>query len=217
VNHSYYRTQVGRLLFLTALRPDMQFAVSQLSRRCSAPTCSDDAALRRCIRYLHGTREFVLRLRPSGPLALEAYADADWAGNADRRSVSGGLLLLAGAPVLSWSRTQSTRALSSCEAELYSMGSAVAEVMWLASLLSEICPKLLARRTPLVYCDSTSSMQVGSRPGTGRLKPIEVRLLALQDWHREGRIRYQNPADLLTKHVPTRRLEELRPLLSVGP
>ncbi len=30
--HSYYRAQVGRLLFLAALRPDLQHAVGQLSR-----------------------------------------------------------------------------------------------------------------------------------------------------------------------------------------
>ena len=43
--HSYFRTQVGRLLFLSVLRPDLQHAVGQLARHDSAPTVSDRIAL----------------------------------------------------------------------------------------------------------------------------------------------------------------------------
>ena len=42
--HSYSRTQVGRLLFLSVLRPDLQYSVGQIARQASAPTVSDRLA-----------------------------------------------------------------------------------------------------------------------------------------------------------------------------
>ena len=94
--HSYCRTQVGRLLFLSMLRPDLQYAVGQLARHASAPTVSDRIALKRFIRFLSTTRDMKLELFPTGRLVLSAVADADWAGLAERRSVTGGVVLLAG-------------------------------------------------------------------------------------------------------------------------
>ena len=68
---SYFRTQVGRSLFLSVLRPDLQYAVGQLARHASAPTVSDRIALKRLIRFLSTTRDMKLE--------LSAMADADWA------------------------------------------------------------------------------------------------------------------------------------------
>ncbi|KAE8989005.1 hypothetical protein PF011_g18957 [Phytophthora fragariae] len=54
----------------------------------------------------------------AGIKVLEAYSDADWAGNRDdRSSVSGVLLMLCGPPVVWLSTFQKTIALSSTEAE----------------------------------------------------------------------------------------------------
>ena len=61
--HSYFRTQVGRL-FLSVLRPDLQYSAGQLARHASAPTVSDRIALMRLIRFLSVTREMKLELFP---------------------------------------------------------------------------------------------------------------------------------------------------------
>lgn len=91
--YSYFRAQRGRLLALSALRLDSQFAVMQLSRRRAA----DERALTRCSRYLHSTRVARLHLRPP----TTGYADADCARGEGRRSTTGGFLL-ARAPFLTW-------------------------------------------------------------------------------------------------------------------
>jgi hypothetical protein len=203
--HTYFRTQVGRLLFLSALRPDLQYAVGQLARQAAHPRVADRIALKRCVRFLHCTRDATLDLYPKGRLAVVAVADADWAGILERRSVSGGVLQLSGCCVLSWSRTQSAYALSSCEAELYAMGSAAAEALGAQAFLVE---QNLVREPPVVAGDSSSALQLAGRRGQGRLKHVEVRLLALQQWCQEGRLRLRkvasadNEADLMTKHVP---------------
>ena len=110
--HSYFRTQVGRLLFLSVLRPDPQYAVGQLARHASVPTVSDRIVLKRLIRFLSTTRDMKLEIFPKGRLVLSAMADADWAGLAERRSVTGGVVLLAGCCVASWSRTRASYALN---------------------------------------------------------------------------------------------------------
>jgi hypothetical protein len=54
--HRYYRTQVGRLLFYSVLRPDLQFATTQLSKHVHAPTAGNLVMLKRAIRYLRSPR-----------------------------------------------------------------------------------------------------------------------------------------------------------------
>ena len=57
---------------------------------------------------------------------LEVFADADYASRAtDRRSVSGGTIMCAGACVCWFSRTQKCVTLSTPEAEYAALGDAV--------------------------------------------------------------------------------------------
>ena len=75
---------------------------------------------------------------------------------------------------------------------------------------------------PLVYSDSSSALTLVGRKGQGRLKHVEIRLLAIQDWKEEGRLRtgkvatLENLSDLLTKHVTRATMESLRPLCGIG-
>ena len=53
---------------------------------------------------------------------VDAYADSDLAGDkVSRKSTSGGLLMLGGHLIKSWSSTQPVIALCSGEAELYAL------------------------------------------------------------------------------------------------
>ena len=71
----------------------------------------------------------------------------------------------------------------------------------------------LSKESPVVWGDSSSALQLAHRQGTGRLKHVEVRLLAIQSWVSMGRLRLQkvlsadNVADALTKHVSRHHVE----------
>ena len=126
--HSYFRTQVGRLLVLSVLRPDLQDTVGQLARHASAPTVSDRIALKRLIRCLSTTCNVTLGSLSERPFG--AYGSGRCGlGWYCRAQVGNGRRGAFGCCVTSWSRTQASDALSSCEAELYSMGSAAVEVL----------------------------------------------------------------------------------------
>ena len=61
---------------------------------------------KRIARYLKGTRDYKLRMKPAkdldGKIQLEAYSDADFAAEkSDRRSLAGDIIHLNGMPV-SW-------------------------------------------------------------------------------------------------------------------
>ena len=184
--HSYFRTQVGRLLFLSVLNPDLQYAVGQFETHASAPTVSDRIALKRLILFLSATRNMTLDLFSKGRLVPTAVVHADWAGIAERRSATGGVVLLAGCCVSSWSLTQASYALSGSDPELNSMASAAVEVPGIHAFMVE---QGFAKEQPVVYGDSSSALQLANRTGTGRLKHVEVRLLAIWSWIADGRLR----------------------------
>jgi len=217
-DHKYYRSQVGRFIFQAQYRPDEQFATGQLSRHVQAPTKSDEAALKRMIRYLARTADYVLFLRPRGILAVWGHGDADWAGQPERKSVSGGTVFLSFALIMSYSKTQAVHALSSCESELYGIGSLAAELLWVYSLLHEQTQLTVP---PVLYSDASSALALVGRRGTGRLRHIEVKFLAIQEWISKGRLVVRkiasadNTADILTKYVDKKTLERHLVLLGV--
>jgi len=96
-----YRQAVGALMYLmVASRPDIAYAVGMVSRFMENPGKLHWIAVKRIFKYLKGTTDFGLRYSHGSTLNLEAYCDADWAGDVnDRKSTSGYLFKLAGGPI----------------------------------------------------------------------------------------------------------------------
>jgi hypothetical protein len=68
-----------------------------------SPTDIHWLALKRLLRYLHGTMRKGLQLRKSSSLQLHAFMDADWAGDKDNfRSTTGYIVYLGHNPI-AWS------------------------------------------------------------------------------------------------------------------
>ncbi|GKB81876.1 hypothetical protein Tco_0948771 [Tanacetum coccineum] len=76
---------VGSLMYLTASRPDLVFAVCMCARYQASPTKKHIEALKRVFRYLRGTINWGLWYPKDTVKALTAYADADHAGCQDTR------------------------------------------------------------------------------------------------------------------------------------
>ncbi|KAK9675032.1 GAG-pre-integrase domain, partial [Popillia japonica] len=86
-----HREAVGSLMYLTiATRPDIAYAVSRVSETLENPTISNWKAVKRIFRYLKGSIEFGILYEKESNDKLEAFSDADYAGDLDtRRSRSG--------------------------------------------------------------------------------------------------------------------------------
>ena len=48
---------------------------------------------------------------------MDVHVDSNWASGPERKSMSGGMMIINGTVVNHWTRTQATRALSTAEAE----------------------------------------------------------------------------------------------------
>ncbi|KAA0039627.1 putative mitochondrial protein [Cucumis melo var. makuwa] len=90
VDHKLYRSMIGSLLYLTTSRPDIAYAVGICARYQSDPCISHLIAIKRIIKYVHGTTYFKILYSYDTSSVLVGYCDADWAGSADdRKSTSG--------------------------------------------------------------------------------------------------------------------------------
>ena len=63
--HSLYRTIVGKLMFIAAERPDIQFFVKQCARGVQSPSARDMQKAKRICRYLTSTRDWTLKAHSS--------------------------------------------------------------------------------------------------------------------------------------------------------
>ncbi|GKA27094.1 putative ribonuclease H-like domain-containing protein [Tanacetum coccineum] len=115
---SQEKSMIGLLMYLTASRPDIMFAVSACSRHQVTPLTSNLNAVKKIFKYLKGQPKLGLWYPRDSPFVLEAYSDSDYAGsNGDRKSTTGGCQFL-DRRLISWQcKKQTVVATSSTEAE----------------------------------------------------------------------------------------------------
>ena len=91
--------------------------------------------MKRVLRYLQGSVEYGIHLKPSTSLALTAYSDVDWGSCPhDRKSVSG-VCVYFGDSLISWSsKKQHVVSRSSTESEYRALALAAAELTWVQSV-----------------------------------------------------------------------------------
>ena len=226
-DHRLYRRIVGQLLWLSSIRPDIQFAVKELSRGLTSPTEDHRTKMKTLLRYLAGTKPMVLTLRPKiiphskqTTFDIDTYVDSDWAGCAtSRRSTSGMALYFLGTLITSQSRTQATVALSSGEAELYAIGLGVSESLFIRSLLLE--SQLSKNVNIRIHTDSTAGKSMATRFGTSKkTKHVQLRFLFIQELVASGVVSIKkvsgtsNPSDVMTKYITKEVLH--RHLMALG-
>jgi hypothetical protein len=82
-NHFDYRRVIGKLMYLEkSTRPDLAYAVHQCARFSHAPKVEHGKAVKWLGRYLKGTANMGLILKPYGS-SLDLFVDSDFAGNWD--------------------------------------------------------------------------------------------------------------------------------------
>ncbi|XP_015971347.1 uncharacterized mitochondrial protein AtMg00810-like [Arachis duranensis] len=150
---------VGGLVYLTVTRPDFAYPFHVLIQFLLAPRTTHYAAVLRILRYIKGTLFHGLYFSAHSSLSLQAYSDADWAGDpTDRRSTTGYCLFL-GDALISWrAKKQTFTARSSTEAEYRALADTTAEVISVRWLLADLGAP---QSSPTdVLCDNRSAIQI---------------------------------------------------------
>ncbi|GJZ74372.1 retrovirus-related pol polyprotein from transposon TNT 1-94 [Tanacetum coccineum] len=220
VDQTRFRSMVGSLMYLTASRPDLVFAVCMCARYQASPTKKHLEALKRVFRYLRGTINWGLWYPKDTAMALTAYADADHAGCQDtRRSTSGSAQFL-GDKLVSWSsKKQKSTAISTTEAEYIAMSGCCAQILWMRSQLTDY--GFVFNKIPL-YCDNRSAIALCcNNVQHSRSKHIDIRHHFIREQVEKGVVElyfvttdYQL-ADIFTKALPRERFEFLLPRLGM--
>ncbi|GJX39842.1 retrovirus-related pol polyprotein from transposon TNT 1-94 [Tanacetum coccineum] len=214
VDPSHYRGMIGTLLYLTASRPDLQFAICMCARYQARPTEKHLNTVKRIFRYLKGTVHRGLWYLKDSSFALTTFADADHAGCQDtRRSTSGSIQLL-GDRLVSWSsKRQKSAAISSTEAEYIALSGCCAQVLWMRSQLTDY--GFGFNKIPM-YCDNKSAIALCcNNVQHSRSKHIDIRFHFIKEHVENGVIElyfvnteYQL-ADIFTKALGRERIEFL--------
>jgi hypothetical protein len=187
-----YRSLTGALQYLTFSRPDIAYAVQQVCLHMHTPREPHLTALKRILRYLRGSLDYDLLLRPSPTSELVVYTDADWAGCPDTRRSTSGYAVFLGTNLVSWAaKRQTDVSRSSVEAEYRAVANGVAEASWLRQLLHELHSPL--QRATLVYCDNVSAVYLSTNPvqhqRTKRTKHVEIDLHFVRERVAAGDVR----------------------------
>jgi len=171
---SSYRQLIGRLLYLTNTRPDICFAVQQLSEHVSNPMEHHYRAATHILKYLKSSPAKGVFYPSTSDLKLSAFADSDWASYAiTRKSITGFCAFLGPSLVSLKSKKQTTESKSSSEAEYRALASITCEVQWLAYLLKELQVPLISPAS--VYCENQSAIYLAHNPTFhGRTKHIKI-------------------------------------------
>ena len=176
------------------------------------PSRDDWQLLKRVVRYILGTPRAVQMFIWQSPQSeLDTFVDSDWAGcRSSYRSTSGGVTRLGWHTIKSWSTTQATVAMSSAEAELFSLVKGAANTLGFISLANDL--GLVLQGT--VHCDASATLSIVRRQGLGKLRHVNVRYMWVQDRVRTGDFKVAkvdgkwNPADLFTKYLPAANIEQ---------
>jgi hypothetical protein len=200
-----YRALSARANYLAQDRIDISFSSKELCRMFAVPTHASYAKLKRLVRYLVGVHRLVYVFDfQDCPTCADIYTDTDFAGCKEtRRSTSGGVIMMGKHTIRHWSRTQTTIALSSGEAELSGIGSGIAEALGFQSLARDMGWNYEIN----VHSDATAALGIARRRGLGKVRHLDVTDLWIQEKVRAKVVTLhkveglKNPADVLTKYV----------------
>ena len=98
-----YAFIVGGLMYAqVCTQPDIAFAVSILGRYLSNPSQRHWTVAKKVIRYLQGTKNYMLTYRRSDDLICIGYSDSNFASYPDDKKSTFGYIFMMGGGAILW-------------------------------------------------------------------------------------------------------------------
>jgi transposase InsO family protein len=236
-----YPSVIGMLLYLAGnSRPDIAFATHQCGRFSHSPKASHEAAIIRICRYLKGTRDQGLILKPGSDLKVDCFVDADFGGLFGvedpndpicAKSRTGYVIMLAGCPLVWTSKLQTTIALSTQNAEYVALSQSLRDLVPIREMLLDLAGTLnIGTDIPIVtqskaFEDNAAALQFAL---SGKLTPQNKHIATKYHWFRSHIRSDSNPdgwlqiekvdtcnqaADIFTKNLQHEKFIKARLLL----
>lgn len=223
-----YQSAIGGIMYaMIGTRPDISFAITALSQFSKNPGMKHWKAIKRLLRYLHGTIDFGITYsyNPSKGMLVQGYhtelltstgsqrpilgfSDSDWGSNIDnRRSITGYAFMIANGAVSWQSKKQQTVAQSSVEAEYMALNLAAREAVWWKRFLLDL--RLDVGGPVEIMSDSQGAMALSKNPEShARTKHIAIKYHLIREYVKKQEIALDYIptsnmiADVLTKALP---------------
>ncbi|KAI3763409.1 hypothetical protein L1987_53867 [Smallanthus sonchifolius] len=180
IDQHLYRSMIGSLMYLTASRPDIMFAVCQCARYQANPKLSHLNVVKRIFKYLKGKPRLGLWYPKDSEFNLFAFTDSDHGGcNLDRKSTTGGCQFL-GERLVSWQcKKQTTVSTSTAEAEYVAASACCSQIIWMQHQLLDY--GLNFCDSP-IFCDNEAALQIVKNPVQhSKTKHIDIRVHHIRD------------------------------------
>ena len=136
-----FRSLAAMLNFLSSDRSDVQYAAKEVCTKMASPTRGSWKRLKKAGRHLKGVETVTWKMgewKNDDEVNVDVRVDSKWASGPERKSTSGGMMMIFGTVVKHWSRTQATRALSTAEAEYCAVVTGAPEELGLQSMMADL-------------------------------------------------------------------------------
>ena len=163
--------------------PNIAYAVGVLGRYQSNPRFDHWKATKKVMRYLQGTKHFMLTDRRTGYLEVLGYSDADFAGCVDSSKPASSYVFILASGVVSWrSMKQTLTITSTIEAKFVSRFEASSHAVWFKSFIVGLKIVDSIKRPWRLYCDNSTVVFLAKNDKSGsRSKHIDIKYLAIRE------------------------------------
>lgn len=216
VNQRAYLSLVQKLMYpAKRTRPDILLATTYLATKCREPKSHHMEKAMRVLKYLNGTKDLKLVIKPPSSLDFDVYVDASHLVHADGKGHSGCVISFGGA-IEAFSNKQRLVTKSSFEAELVCADSGVSSALWQRRLMLDLG---YGRRVPTIMYEDNMSVIKAAAKGEGdfkRTKHIAMRFFSIKEHIDDGDVvlKYLHTkemvADILTKPLQGALFRKLR-------
>ena len=138
VDREQYQHLVGKLIYLSLTCPDIAYSVSVVSQYMHSPTKRHYEAVQQILRYLKGTPGKGIFFKKNEQQNIEGFADVDWGGSTDAKSITGYCTKVWGNIVTWRSKKQTVVVRSSAEVEYRAISQGICELIWIKRLLEDL-------------------------------------------------------------------------------
>ncbi|RVX18691.1 Retrovirus-related Pol polyprotein from transposon TNT 1-94 [Vitis vinifera] len=206
-----YASAVGSLMYAqTCTRPDISFVVGMFGRYQSDPGFEHWKAAKKVMRYLQGTKDYMLTYKRSEQLEVVGYSDSDYGGCLDSLKSTSGFVFMLANGAISWkSEKQSITASSTMEAEFVACFEASSHALWLRNFISGLGVVDSIAKPLRIYCDNTAAVFF-SKNGkfSSGSKHMDLKYLVVKERVQKQQVSIENirttlmVGDPLTKGLP---------------
>ncbi|GJX66047.1 hypothetical protein Tco_0300390 [Tanacetum coccineum] len=199
-----YISMIGSLMYLTASRTDITFAVCACARFQVTPKVSHLHAVKRIFKNLKGQPKLGLWYPRYSPFDLEAFSDIEYVGaSLDKKSTTGGCQFLEKRLILWQCKKQTIIANSTTKAEYVAAANCCGQVLWIQNQMLDYGFNFMNTK---IYIDNESTICIVKNPKFhAKTKHIKIRHHFIRDSYEKRLIQVikvhsdHNVADLLTK------------------